>query len=54
MTILSLIIHNRAAKKYGRKAIVNAHQLLEKEMSIGCLTVSMVQDPDTGVMGVTW
>ena len=47
-------IYGRAGKKYGRKAIVNAHQLLDKEMYISCITLSMAPDPDTGAMGVTW
>lgn len=44
----------RAAKKYGRKGIVNVHELLEKEMYISCITLAFVPDPDTGMMGVTW
>jgi hypothetical protein len=47
-------LSHRAAKKYGRKAIVNAHQLLDKEMYISCITLSMVPDSETGSMGVTW
>jgi len=43
----------RAAKKYSRKGITNAHQLLDKEMHVACITFSFFPDPDTGVMAVT-
>jgi len=45
---------HRATKKYGRKVIVNSHQLLEKEMYMSCITVAMVLDSDNGDMAVTW
>jgi hypothetical protein len=44
----------RAAKKYSRKGISNAHQLLHKEMYVSCVTFSFYPDPDTGVIGVVW
>jgi hypothetical protein len=44
----------RAAKKYSRKGIINAHQLLQKEMYVSCMTFSFFPEPETGIMGVVW
>ena len=44
----------RAAKKYSRKGIINAHQLLQKQMYVSCITFSFVPEPETGVVGVVW
>lgn len=44
----------RAAKKYSRRGIINAHELLQKEMAVDCITFSWFPDPDTGVLGVVW
>jgi hypothetical protein len=45
---------NSAAKKYSRKGIINAHQLLQKEMYVSCITFSFNPEADTGVMAVVW
>jgi hypothetical protein len=45
---------HRAAKKYSGKGIINAHELLEKEMNVSCITFSFYPNPDTGVMAVFW
>ena len=44
----------RAAKKYSRRGILNAHQLLNKEMNVSCIIFSFFQDPDSGVLRVVW
>ena len=44
----------RAARKHSRKAIVDAHQLLYKEMYVSCITYSFYPDPDDGVYGIVW
>ena len=44
----------RAVKKYSRRGIINAHELLQKEMGVDCITFSWFPDPDTGVLGVVW
>jgi hypothetical protein len=49
-----LYLDYRAAKKYSRQGISNAHQLLHKEMYVSCVTFSFYPDPDTGVIGVVW
>ena len=48
----SLLIIFRAAKKYSRKGIINAHQLLHKEMFVSCITFSFFPEQESGVMGV--
>ena len=45
-------MESRAAKKYSRRGIINAHELLDKEMAVSCITFSWFPDPDTGVLGV--
>ena len=44
----------RAAKKYSRKGIKNAHELLHKEMFVSSITFSFYPDPDDGMIGVIW
>ena len=36
------------------KGIVNAHELLQKEMYVSCITFSFYPEPDTGVVAVVW
>ena len=45
---------NRAAKKYSRRGIINAHELLDKEMGVDMISYSWFPDPDTGIVGVMW
>ena len=43
---------NRAAKKYSRRGIVNAHELLDKEMGVDMISFSWFPDLDMGIVGV--
>lgn len=45
-------MENRAATKYSRRGVINAHELLDKEMGVDCITFSWFPDPVTGVVGV--
>ena len=44
----------RAARKYSHKAIVDAHQMLHKEMFMSCITYSFYPDLDDGEYGIVW
>ena len=45
---------NRAAKKYSRRGIINAHELLNKEMGVDMISYFQFLDSDTGIVDVMW